>query len=62
MKFINEFHKQAMLHNMKQIEEWKKHPAPLEEVLARQRRREQLAEEMEKQEILKNSNDDKIEK
>jgi hypothetical protein len=54
MKFINEYHKQHVLHNLKQIEEWRKYPVGLQVQLQRQRKREQQAKEMEDQKMVEN--------
>ena len=61
MKFINDFHRESTLRKLKQIEEWRKHPAPLAEVLARQRKREQQAIEMDKQKLLENIKKNNVE-
>jgi hypothetical protein len=48
MEYLNQAHKEATERKLKAIEEDKKHPVTLEEVLQKQRRREQMAREMEK--------------
>ena len=46
MRYLNQFHKESSEKKMNQIAEWRKSPTDLETALANQRKREQIAKEM----------------